>query len=322
MSVVRLLFIMDPPDRVDIDRDTTFSIMLAAQERGFRVAHTRREWLWHEGGRTFCRWHRARVARKPKPEHISLAAPEEGQLEDHDAVLVRSDPPFDLDYVKLTWLLDSVDPSRTFVMNEPRGIREASEKLFTLRLPELTPPQIVTRDMGRLELFLEKMGGAMVVKPIDWMGGYGVFVVRSDDKNRSAILEVSTREGRDLVVAQAYLPEAREGDKRILILDGRPLGAVLRVPASGEHRGNIHVGATTKQARLDEHDMRICKDLAPHLRAHGLHFVGIDVIGGKLTEVNVTSPTGIQEIGRLDGVSLENEVLDFIASRLPASPRA
>lgn len=316
---MRLLFIMDPPERIDIDRDTTFSIMLAAARRGWRVGHTRKDWIWHESGVTACRWHPAEVARRPPPDHVVLGEGMEGPLEEHDVVLVRTDPPFDLEYVKLTWLLDGVDRRRTFVMNEPSGIREANEKLFTVRVPDLTPPQLVTRDMERLDGFLDEMGGRVVVKPIDWMGGYGVFVVDREDKNRSSILEVLTREGRDLVVAQAYLPEARQGDKRILMLDGRPLGAVLRVPAAGEHRGNIHVGATTEKATITERDRRICDRLAPLLREHGLYFVGIDVIGGKLTEVNVTSPTGMQEIDRLDEVCLADDLLDFLAARAPRS---
>jgi glutathione synthase len=315
---MRLLFIMDGPERIDIDRDTTFVFMLEAQRRGWEVFHTRREWLWYEDGRAHGRFHEAKVARKPHPDHLVLGEAIEGPLEEHDAVFVRTDPPFDLEYVKLTWLLDAVDRSRTLVVNEPAGIRGASEKLYTLRFPDLTPRQVVTRDIARLEAFLEALGGKMVVKPIDWMGGYGVFVVRKDDSNRRAILEVSTRDGKDLVVAQAYLPEAREGDKRIILLDGQPLGATLRVPAEGEHRGNIHVGATTVKTTLTDADLRICEALAPALKRDGLYFVGIDVIGGRLTEVNVTSPTGVQEIDRLDGACLEASVMDFVAARVPA----
>ncbi len=320
-SLMRLLFIMDPPERIDIDRDTTFAMMLEAQERGWEVAHTRREWVWHRQGRSFCRWHKAGMKRTAAPDHIVLGEGREGPLEEHDAILVRTDPPFNLEYVKLTWLLDTVDRSRTFIMNEPGGIRAASEKLYTLRFPDLTPPQMVTRDMRRLEAFLEEMGGRIVVKPIDWMGGYGVFVVDREDGNRKAILEVSTRKGRDLVVAQAYLPEARLGDKRIILLDGDPIGAFLRVPAPGEHRGNIGVGAGARKAEVTGDDLRICRAIAPSLRADGLYFAGIDIIAGKLTEVNVTSPTGVQEIGRLDGACLEAKVMDFVASKVPSGGR-
>ena len=191
---------------------------------------------------------------------------EDGPLEDHQVVFVRPDPPFDIEYVKLTWLLDAVDRKRTFILNEPAGIRGASEKLYTLRFPELCPRTLITRDVPRLRAFLDALGGRMVVKPVDLMGGYGVFVVDASDANRNAILETSTRDGKDLVVAQAYLPEAREGDKRIIVLDGEPIGATLRVPAPGEHRGNIHVGATTEHAELTEADLHICETLAPHLQ--------------------------------------------------------
>lgn len=312
-----LLFVMDPPERILIDRDTTFAFMLEAQRRGHRVAYTRREWLWHQDGRTCCRWQPATVSRTRPPGHVVLGDPQEGPLEDHQVVFVRTDPPFDMEYVKLTWLLDAVDRNRTLVVNEPAGIRGASEKLYTLRFPDLTPRTLVTRDPARLRAFLGEVGGRMVVKPVNLMGGYGVFVVDEKDPNRGALLEVSTRDGKDLCIAQEYLPAAREGDKRIIVLDGEPIGATLRVPAAGEHRGNIHVGAETVKADLDEADRRICERLAPALRADGLYFVGLDVIGGKLTEVNVTSPTGVQEIDRLSGVNLEAQVLDFVESRAP-----
>ena len=316
--MISMLFIMDGPERIHPDRDTTFAFMREAQARGHRIAHTRREWLYSEGGRTRTRWHPCRVTDAPPPEHLVLGEPQDGPIEDHQVVFVRTDPPFDLEYVKLTWLLDVVDRSRTFILNEPSGIRTASEKLYALRFPELTPRTLVTRDPKRLERFLEACGGRMVIKPVDMMGGYGVFVVAEDDPNRGALIESSTREGRDLIVAQEYLPEAKEGDKRILLLEGEPLGAVLRVPGAGDHRGNIHVGARTVAAEITPRDREIAQALAPSLRADGIYFAGIDVIGGRLTEVNVTSPTGAQEIERLTGVPVAAPIIDFVERRAAA----
>ncbi len=312
-----ILFVMDPPERIDVERDTTFAFMLEAQRRGYQVAHTRREWIWHQAGITSARWCPAQVERKAPPDHLLLGDPQHGPVEDHDVCLVRTDPPFDMRYVELTWLLDAVDRGRTLVLNAPSGLREASEKLYTLRFPELSPETLVTREIERLEHFLEAQGGRMVVKPIDRMGGYGVFVVSADDSNRRALLEVATEDGRSLCVAQAFLPEAKAGDKRVLLVDGEPVGAVLRVPPEGEHRGNIHVGAATVAAAIDDDDRRICQRLAPALRRDGIVFAGIDVIGGKLTEVNVTSPTGVQEVARLCGVDVAAHLFDWIEAHLP-----
>lgn len=307
-----VLFIMDPPENIRVDHDTTFALMLEAQSRGHRVSHTRKEWLWNEDGHTLARWQVATVARAEPPNHLILGPQEEGPLEDHAIVFIRTDPPFDLDYVKMTWLLDAVDKTRTIVVNDPGGLREANEKLYTLRFPELTPPTIVTRDIARLRTFMAAHDDKIVVKPIDLMGGYGVVVVEKGDPNAPALLEMATHNGKELAVAQAYLPEAKQGDKRIIVIDGEPRGAVLRVPPPGEHRGNMNVGAAVKKAPIDDDDRRICEVLAPDLKKHGLHFVGIDVIGGKLTEVNVTSPTGVQEIDRLDGTNLAGELFDAL----------
>ncbi|MDF1563772.1 MAG: glutathione synthase [Deltaproteobacteria bacterium] len=312
MAGKSILFIMDPPEKISIDRDTTFAFMLEAQARGYTLAHTRREWVWHEGGVTGARWQPARVERRAPPEHIHLGEMQDGPIQDHVVCFVRTDPPFDMRYVELTWMLDVVDPASTLVINAPRGIRSASEKLYTLHFPELTPPTLISRDIARIERFLEAQGGKIVVKPVDLMGGYGVFVVRADDPNRRALLEVSTEDGRRLCVAQGYIPQAPEGDKRVLLVDGEPLGAILRVPPEGEHRGNIHVGAATVPSPIDEHDRRICAALAPRLKQDGIVFAGIDVIGGKLTEVNVTSPTGVQEVKNLCDIDVSAALFDWI----------
>lgn len=194
------------------------------------------------------------------------------------------------------------------MLNRPAGILAANEKLYALGFADLMPPTLVTRSIAALDEFLLAQGGEMIVKPLDGRGGEGIFHVHTGDRNRRSILEQSTLFGARPAMAQAYLKEVRHGDKRILLVDGEPLGAVLRVPAEGEHRANFHVGGSAAQASLDEADLEIVGRIAPRLRADGLFFVGIDVIGGRLTEINVTSPTGVQEINRLEGRSLESEI--------------
>src|SRR5439155_181963 len=204
----------------------------------------------------------------------------------------------------------------TFVLNDPHGLREANEKLYALRFPDLVPESLVSAEPARLKAFMESLGGEMIVKPLDGCGGAGVFHLHRADRNLNAILELSTRDATRLVMAQRYLPAVREeGDKRLIVLAGEPLGAVRRIPRDDEHRGNIHVGGRVERAPVDARDREICRRMADRLMADGLYFVGLDVIGGLLTEVNVTSPTGVQEIDRLDGVCLEAHVLDFVEAR-------
>jgi glutathione synthase len=200
-------------------------------------------------------------------------------------------------------------------MNNPRGLREANEKLYALRFPEQIPQTLVTSDKQRLKDFMEEHGGEMIIKPLDGCGGSGVFYLNTQDRNTNSILEAATENGRKLVMGQRYLPEIRQGDKRIIVLNGEPLGSVLRVPLEEETRGNIHVGGQCVKTEVTDRDQEICAALAPLLRDDGLYFVGLDVIGNYLTEVNVTSPTGIQEINSLDGVRLESQVIDFIETR-------
>jgi glutathione synthase len=228
---------------------------------------------------------------------------------------MRKDPPFDLAYFFATHVLGLVDPATTFVMNDPRGLREANEKLYALHFPEVIPESLVSAEAERLKAFMETLGGEMVVKPLDGCGGAGVFHVHRGDRNLNAILELSTANGTRLLMAQRYLPAVRQGDKRLIVLAGEPLGAIYRVPREDEARGNIHVGGRVERATVDARDREICRVMAPRLAADGLWFVGLDVIGGMVTEVNVTSPTGVQEIDRLDGVCIEARVLDLVEAR-------
>jgi glutathione synthase len=229
---------------------------------------------------------------------------------------MRKDPPADAAYLYATMLLSLADERQTFVLNNPAGLREANEKLYSLNFPDAIPPTLVTYEIPRLKSFLEEQGGEMIVKPLDGHGGEGVFLATSKDRNLGAILETVTQFETRLIMAQRYLPEARKGDKRLIVLDGEPLGCTLRVPRDDEHRGNIHVGGNCVKAPISARDREICRMLKPRLERDGLYFVGLDIIGDYLTEVNVTSPTGVQEIDRLDGANLEGKVIDFVESRV------
>lgn len=314
MGSFQIGVVMDPVDRIDIDKDTTFVLMLEAQQRGHQIYFMELDDLFLRGGTPHGRYRRLELARATP--HYRLGEFQTGALADFDSVWMRKDPPFDMKFFFATHLLSLIDESRCFLLNHPRGLREANEKLYALRFPEQIPQTLVAGDMGRLKAFMGELGGEMIVKPLDGCGGSGVFYLSGDDRNTNSILEASTDYGRRLVMAQRYLPEIRQGDKRIIVLDGKPLGAVLRVPLESETRGNIHVGGQVVKTDVTSRDREICAALAPSLRADGLYFVGLDVIGSYLTEVNVTSPTGIQEINRLDGVRLESRVVDFVEQRV------
>jgi glutathione synthase len=313
MAGLRILYVMDPMSRVLADKDTTFAFQLEGQLRGHTQYHCEPEDLFVDQTTPQATVRGLVVERAAV--HFHLHEARTVPLAFFDVVFMRKDPPFDLRYFFATHLLGLVDPAETLVVNSPRGLRDANEKLYALNFPDLIPESLVTRDLARLRAFLETMGGEMIVKPLDACGGSGVLHLHRDDRNLNALLELSTRDGTELVMAQRYLPAARQGDKRLIVLDGEPLGAVLRVPRDDEHRGNIHVGGRVVRAPVDERDRDICRRMAARLSGDGLWFVGLDVIGGLVTEVNVTSPTGVQEIDRLDGVCLESHVLDFVEAR-------
>jgi glutathione synthase len=303
-------FVMDPVTKLDIDADTTFAFMLEAQRRGHRVHYADPAQLGVDEGRATARIQRAEL-RRERGRHVELAAPRQVVLDDEcDVVFQRRDPPVDADYVTATQILALC--RRALVLNRPSGILAANEKLYACHFPDLMAETRVTREMSELVDFMTKLGGEMVVKPLSGRGGEGVFHLRHDDRNLFSILEQSTAFGTRWVMAQRYLPEVRRGDKRILLLEGEPLGALLRVPAERETRANLHVGGRPERAVLDGDDLRIVERLRPWLQRDGLFFVGIDVIGGRLTEVNVTSPTGIQEMGRLDGEAYEARVIERV----------
>lgn len=216
-----------------------------------------------------------------------------------------------MSYIFSTYLLDLL-VGKTLVVNDPIGIKRANEKLYPLNFPQLHPRTLISRDIPTLKHFLQELGGQMIVKPWDGNGGRGVLFCSKGDRNLSSLLEIATADGRNYVIAQQYIPEVRLGDKRIILVNGEPKGAILRVPAESEHRGNIHVGARVERTALTERDREICATIGPSLRRDGLLFVGIDVIGQYLTEINVTSPTGIQELNAFEQTCVEGDILDHV----------
>ena len=317
---LRLLYVMDPLTRVLPDKDTTFAFMLEGQARGHAQFTCGPQDLFVARTVPQARARRTTVERA-EPFH-ALSEERTAALAWFDVVFMRKDPPFDLSYFFATHVLGLVAPKTTLVVNDPRGLREANEKLYALHFPALIPESLVTAESARLKAFMDDMGGEMIVKPLDGCGGAGVFHLHRGDRNLNAILEMSTADGTRLVMAQRYLPAARDGDKRIIVLNGEPLGAIWRIPREDESRGNIHVGGRVERAQVDARDREICAAMAPRLAADGLYFVGLDVIGGLVTEVNVTSPTGVQEIDRLDGVCLSARVLDWVETRAAGLDRS
>jgi len=307
---VRLLFILDPIERLALAGDTSYALMLEAAARGWDVWTCQLEHLGLVGDDAVVDASPTIVMPAATPrEAFQIEAASHHRLAEFDIVLMRKDPPVDVNYLHATWILDHAR-GKTLLVNDPRGLRELNEHLAVLRFPHLTPPTIVTRSADKLRAFQAAQGGAIVVKPVDGYGGLGIFVVRDGDMNASSILETSTAAGARWTLAQKYLPEAVEGDKRIILVDGEPVGAVLRVPASAEARGNLHVGGRAVKTTIDARDREIIAAIAPFLREHGQILVGLDVIGGQLTEINITSPTGVRHASRLDDRNVAAPIMD------------
>jgi len=310
---MHLVVIMDPVSTVHAEADTTFALMEEAAQRGHRVDHCLNTDLYLDSGRLYARVARATMQRTAAVP-ILLGALEDVCLHDVDAVFVRTDPPFDDNYLWCTLMLDRIKQD-TLVINDPHGLRQANEKLYACHFPELMPETLVTSHKPRIKDFVTRVGGQAVIKPLGGRGGEGVLVLKNGDPNVNAIIEATTLEGRRPAMVQVFLPEVKTGDKRILLLDGELLGAVLRVPSGDDIRSNLRVGGKAVKSELSDADRRIVEVLGPRLRQDGLWFVGIDVIGGKLTEVNVTSPTGIQAMQRLDQQPYCTRVIEWIERR-------
>ena len=305
---------MDPIEHINIDADSTFALGLEAEARGHVLWHYHPRALALEGHTLLARANPLKL-RREKGNHFTLGPTEMLDVGTMDVVLMRQDPPFDMAYITATHLLEHIHP-KTLVVNDPAEVRNAPEKLFVTKFPELMPPTVITADAGAMRAFREQHGD-IIVKPLFGNGGAGVFRIKPDDENFNALLETFSLLYREPLVIQKYVPAVRKGDKRIVLVDGVAMGAINRVPAAGEARSNMHVGGRPEKTTLTDREREICAAIGPELARRGMIFVGIDVIGDYLTEINVTSPTGLQEITRFDGTRLETSIWDAIEARLP-----
>lgn len=304
---------MDPIANVDTNADSTFVLALEAQARGHALWHYPASALTYDRGHIVATAE-PMVVRREKGNHFTLGASETIDLAEMDVVLMRQDPPFDMAYITATHLLEHIHP-QTLVVNDPGEVRNAPEKLFVTLFRDLMPPTMITADADRIRAFRDAHHD-IIVKPLYGNGGAGVFHIRPGDENLNSLLETFASMFREPVIAQAYVPEIRQGDKRIILVDGEAKGVLNRIPATGEARSNMHVGGTPLKATMSARDAEICARLGPELRKRGLLFAGIDVIGDWLTEINVTSPTGLQEIARFDGIHLEVDLWNAIEDRV------
>lgn len=305
---------MDPIERVNVDADTTFDLALEAQERGCEISIYQPQALSMRDGRVSARTRRATNLRRRQGEHVALAPEETLDLHRMDVVLIRQDPPFDMAYVTSAQILERLQPG-VLVLNDPRSIRDAPEKLLVSQFPDLTPPTLITRDRRAIGEFRAEFAD-IVLKPLYGAGGAGVFRVRPEDANFNALLELLEQAFSDPIVAQQYIPAVRKGDKRIILLDGEAVGAINRVPAAGETRSNLHVGGRAEPTEMTARDQEICDRIGPELSKRGLVLAGIDVIGDFLTEINVTSPTGVQEIRRFGGPDVSSLFWDWVEGKV------
>ncbi len=307
---------MDPIESIDITADSTFAMALEAERRGHTLLYYHAgDLAWCDGRLTAPAWPLS--VRPVAGDHFTLGTRETVDLAAVDVVLMRQDPPFHMGYITATHLLESIHP-RTLVVNDPKEVRNAPEKLFITRFPDLVPPSLITSDPAAIRDF-RAVHRDIVLKPLFGNGGAGIVHLDPADDNLSSLLEMYARLAPEPLMVQRYLPEIRQGDKRILLVDGEPVGAVNRVAADGEARANFHAGGRAEKTDLSAREREICRRLGPELRARGLIFVGIDVIGDYLTEINVTSPTGIHEINRLDGSRIEAALWDAIEARRRAT---
>ena len=316
---MKFAFIIDPLSKLDPGHDTSVALMEAAQSLGHEVWVTQAEKLSVMNTQAWALLEQVQLIPAELVEGrwvvseqwyvISEAVLR--PLEEMDAVFMRTDPPVTIPYLYATYILDYIDPEKTLVINTPAGIRMANEKMYALQFKEVIPETIVSQDKSVIQKFVEKQG-AGVLKPLGGKGGEGILFLEPSDRNFNSLVEVSTQRGREPVMIQTYLPAAKEGDKRIILLNGKPIGAVNRIPTGKEFRGNMAVGGRVAATEMTPQDQKICEQVGPQLQKDGLYFVGIDVIGGYLTEVNVTSPTGIREIDRLNNVRLGEQVIEWV----------
>ena len=304
---------MDHVSTIGIDGDSSFVMGLEAQRRGYKLWHYEPQDLSYSKGRVVAVAQEMEL-RRELCNHFTLGEKTVIDLADIDVVLMRQDPPFDMSYISATHLLDLVHP-KTLVVNNPSEVRNAPEKLFMLKYPDLLAPTMISRDAQAIRDFRDEQKD-IIVKPLFGNGGAGVFHIAPGDENLTSLLEMFAGINREPLMIQKYLHAVRAGDKRIILIDGVPVGGTNRVPQVGEARSNMHVGGQAEKTQLTEREHEICEAIGPNLKNRGLIFVGIDVIGGFLTEINVTSPTGLQEVNAFDNVCLESDLWDAIETRL------
>lgn len=315
---IKLGVVMDPISGIKFHKDSTLAMLLAARKRGWQLYYMEQGDLFLQDGDCYASRRQLDV-RADDTDWFTLQAAQTAPLDDLDVILMRKDPPVDMEFMYTTFLLERAEASGVLVVNKPAAIRNASEKLYTAWFQQCCPPTRVSRDQQLLKEFLHTHQD-IILKPLNGMGGASVFRVRQGDPNVNVILETITDNGEETVMAQRYIPEIREGDKRILMVDGEPFPyALARIPAAGETRGNLAAGGTGKGVELTDNDRWICSQVGPSLREQGLLFVGLDVIGPYLTEINVTSPTCIRELDKLYNADIASQVIDAIAARLEAS---
>ena len=305
---MRFVYVMDPMTRVVPDKDTTFAFQRAAQRRGHATLHCEPRDVYVQDGDVWAQTRALKVS--DAAPHFEHGAAVDVRLADVECVLIRKDPPFDAEYLYITLMLEKLR-GRTLVLNDPRGLRDANEKLYTLHFARHMPRTLVTADRDRIHRFLTEVD-AGVVKPLDGAGGSGVMVVQKGDRNTRSIVDYITHEGTRHAMAQEFVPAVRQGDKRVLLLDGEILGAINRIARDDDVRSNIHAGGRVEPCEVTAEERAIVADMRPRLAADGLVFVGLDFIGGRLTEVNVTSPTGIQELSRHVGRDVAEQVIAWI----------
>lgn len=311
------LFLIDPIETFHPDKDTTLALMTVVQERGGEVWGAAVETLSARGNVARVRATRYTVDTKATP-FFQAGETETLELETFQVVWMRKDPPFDLQYVYATYLLDLADPAKTLVMNKPQGLRNANEKAFILNFPDVITDTAVVRTREDIREMVREFGGKAVIKPLDQMGGEGIFVLREEDGNFNSIVDAVSRSCTEHVMIQRFLPAAAEGDKRIILINGRPLGAILRVPQGTDFRGNMAAGGVATKSEITPREHEIIESIAPRLQKEGLYLVGLDVIGECVTEINVTSPTGVQEIDRFNGTRIARDIVGWAEDNAPS----
>ncbi len=316
--MLRLGIVMDPIGSIKVYKDSSFAMLLAAQKRGWELLYMEQADLFLRDGRVYAQMRKLHV--QDNPDHwFDLEEGHTEALDKLDIVLMRKDPPFDMEYIYTTHLLDRAEAAGVLVVNNPASLRDCNEKLYTAWFAECCAPTLVTRSNTQLREFLAEHGD-IIMKPLDGMGGASIFRMRTTDPNTGVILETLTNHGQRFAMAQRFIPEISAGDKRILMIDGEPVPyALARIPAQGETRGNLAAGGTGVGVELSARDRWICAQVGPALRERGLYFVGLDVIGDYLTEINVTSPTCIRELDKIYGLDIASQLMDCLATHVATS---